>query len=71
LVDNDSHVCCAAGTLLASGSDDTRICLWDLSSSSPVVTQPTGHKANIFCVKFMPGTGGNFMAAGSENFTIY
>ncbi|WIA19127.1 hypothetical protein OEZ85_003775 [Tetradesmus obliquus] len=46
-----------SGSLLASGSDDTRICLWDLASSSPLATHATGHKANIFCVKFMPGTG--------------
>eukprot|EP00882_Tetradesmus_deserticola_P025721 GHRQ01028279.1.p2 GENE.GHRQ01028279.1~~GHRQ01028279.1.p2 ORF type:complete len:135 (+),score=32.75 GHRQ01028279.1:694-1098(+) len=49
-----------SGSLLASGSDDTRICLWDLASSRPLVTHATGHKANIFCVKFMPGTGAKF-----------
>lgn len=46
-----------AGTLLATGSDDLHICLWDLQSSRPIVGHNTGHTANIFCVKFLPTTG--------------
>jgi len=47
----------AAGTLLASGSDDLHIGLWDFHSSKPLLYHSTGHTANIFCVKFMPTTG--------------
>jgi hypothetical protein len=45
--------------LLATGSDDLHICLWDLQSSRPIVGHNTGHTANIFCVKFLPTTGGS------------
>jgi WD40 repeat protein len=46
-----------SGTLLASGSDDTNICLWSQPRNQLLIKFPTGHTANIFCVKFMPGTG--------------
>eukprot|EP00878_Enallax_costatus_P038337 GHUV01043543.1.p1 GENE.GHUV01043543.1~~GHUV01043543.1.p1 ORF type:complete len:183 (+),score=24.75 GHUV01043543.1:726-1274(+) len=44
---------------MASGSDDLRLCLWDLQSSKPVTTIATGHSQNIFCARFMPTTGGS------------
>lgn len=51
------HLPSVAGSLLASGSDDLHISLWDLQSNRPIVGHSTGHTANIFCVKFMPTTG--------------
>ncbi|OAL39207.1 hypothetical protein AYO20_01525 [Fonsecaea nubica] len=52
-----------SGNLLASGSDDTYLNIWDYNA--PDSTQPftlntsvsTGHHANIFSVKFMPHSG--------------
>jgi len=36
------------GTLLLSGSDDFRWCLWDWAKSQPVLTFDSGHKGNSF-----------------------
>eukprot|EP00879_Flechtneria_rotunda_P031703 GHRR01034657.1.p1 GENE.GHRR01034657.1~~GHRR01034657.1.p1 ORF type:complete len:136 (+),score=24.59 GHRR01034657.1:177-584(+) len=72
-----------SGTLMASGSDDTRICLWDLQKSTPVLAHPSGHTANIFCVRFMPATGDNQLVScagdgqvrshdlSTGNYTVY
>ena len=49
-----------SGKLLASGSDDTHLNIWDFNPSTPVrsfslnTSVSTGHRANIFSVKFMP-----------------
>lgn len=45
------------GDVLASGSDDTRICFWDVNSRDLKSTLETGHTQNIFSVKFVPETG--------------
>lgn len=55
---SEHHIFCVAGSLLASGSDDMRVCLWDLQSSKPATVISTGHSQNIFCAKFMPGSSG-------------
>lgn len=39
------------GTMLASGSDDFQVCLWDWAKSSPVLTFDSGHKSNVFQVR--------------------
>jgi hypothetical protein len=44
-----------AGTLLASGSDDTHLCLWNPGTRRLLGNQHTGHTANIFCTVFLPG----------------
>ncbi|ETN43563.1 uncharacterized protein HMPREF1541_02722 [Cyphellophora europaea CBS 101466] len=52
----------SGGTLLASGSDDTNLVLWDYNPTSLAkpftlnTSVSTGHHANIFSVKFMPHT---------------
>ena len=49
------------GTLLASGSDDTCVGVWDVEGPAPRraprALVPTGHAANIFCVKWLLGPG--------------
>ena len=38
------------GTLLASGSDDYQVCLWDWTRNNLVLTFDSGHKSNVFQV---------------------
>jgi WD40 repeat protein len=45
-----------AGDTLLSGSDDTQLGIWDVATHKKSAMQ-TGHSANIFCTRFMPGTG--------------
>eukprot|EP00871_Galdieria_phlegrea_P004301 jgi/Galph1/4872/GphlegSOOS_G3562.1 len=44
------------GTLLISGSDDTKLKIWDTSRRKLVRSWDSGHTANIFCARFMPLT---------------
>ncbi|KAL0831609.1 hypothetical protein ABMA28_002387 [Loxostege sticticalis] len=41
------------GHLLASGSDDTNVVVWDWSRNKPLQTLKTGHKSNVFQSKFL------------------
>ncbi|PIO59041.1 hypothetical protein TELCIR_19508, partial [Teladorsagia circumcincta] len=41
------------GTLLASGSDDRRVKVWNLAGECLTVVE-TGHQANVFAVEFLP-----------------
>eukprot|EP00310_Coccolithus_braarudii_P012396 CAMPEP_0183348976 /NCGR_PEP_ID=MMETSP0164_2-20130417/13305_1 /TAXON_ID=221442 /ORGANISM="Coccolithus pelagicus ssp braarudi, Strain PLY182g" /LENGTH=709 /DNA_ID=CAMNT_0025520643 /DNA_START=5 /DNA_END=2137 /DNA_ORIENTATION=+ len=48
------------GTLLVSGSDDCRICIWSAWNDDHAKLQAaytTGHRRNIFCAKFVPLSG--------------
>lgn len=45
------------GATLLSGSDDTRVCIWDVESRQCRTVVDTGHSANIFCVRYLPNTG--------------
>ena len=38
------------GTMLASGSDDFQVCLWDWSKNNLILTFDSGHKSNVFQV---------------------
>lgn len=46
-----------SGTLLLSGSDDYRVCVWEWASSKPVLQFESGHKSNVFQTKFVPFSG--------------
>lgn len=47
-----------AGELLLSGSDDMRVGIWQLGQDARLQAfLATGHTQNIFCARFMPGTG--------------
>lgn len=60
----EEHVGCvnticwnADGTLLVSGSDDCRICIWRYSGGGSArlrTVADTGHCRNIFCARFVP-----------------
>ncbi|XP_037298100.1 DDB1- and CUL4-associated factor 8 [Manduca sexta] len=41
------------GHLLASGSDDTNVVVWDWARKIPLQTVKTGHKSNVFQSKFL------------------
>ncbi|GAO48236.1 hypothetical protein G7K_2416-t1 [Saitoella complicata NRRL Y-17804] len=62
------------GELLASGSDDTRIVIWDATNNfaQKKVIQ-TGHTQNIFSVKFMPHTGNRTLVscAGDSEVRVF
>lgn len=42
------------GTLLASGSDDSTIILWDVTGRKPIDKPLKGHKGAVECVVFSP-----------------
>uniref|UniRef100_A0A2C9LR36 Uncharacterized protein n=1 Tax=Biomphalaria glabrata TaxID=6526 RepID=A0A2C9LR36_BIOGL len=45
------------GTLLASGSDDLNIVLWNWQRARPSLIYDSGHRSNVFQAKFMPYSG--------------
>ncbi|GJQ11441.1 hypothetical protein GpartN1_g3232.t1 [Galdieria partita] len=47
------------GSLLVSGSDDTKLKIWDVSRKKLLRSWDSGHTANIFCARFMPFTEDN------------
>lgn len=47
----------SAGTLLASGSDDLKINLWNWQTKKPIHTITSGHRANVFQTKFVDACG--------------
>ncbi|KAG6541712.1 hypothetical protein Mapa_016977 [Marchantia paleacea] len=55
----------AKGSLLLSGSDDTKVNIWDYGTRKLVHDIYTGHSANIFCTKFMPETGDDVVVSGA------
>jgi len=49
----------SSGSLLVSGSDDCRICIWhcwDDRSAKLKAAVDTGHRRNIFCARFVPNS---------------
>lgn len=61
----------SSGSLLASGSDDTNIIVWDPSTHKALNTVQTGHRGNIFSVKFFPHTRDKFIASGAADSNVY
>ncbi|KAL4229253.1 DDB1- and CUL4-associated factor 8 [Mactra antiquata] len=60
----DSHEGCVnalhfnrIGTLLASGSDDLNIVIWNWIHNRPAIVYDSGHRSNVFQAKFMPFSG--------------
>ncbi|XP_071533166.1 WD and tetratricopeptide repeats protein 1-like isoform X2 [Panulirus ornatus] len=55
----------AEGSLLLSGSDDYDVVLWDVYRQKRIKTLPTGHRGNIFSVKFLPQSGDRVFISGA------
>jgi len=58
------------GDLLASGSDDFNIILWDIKRKRPHNTLKSGHEGNIFSVKFLPCSTSNLVASAAADATV-
>ncbi|XP_050212612.1 protein ALTERED SEED GERMINATION 2 isoform X2 [Mercurialis annua] len=55
----------STGSLLISGSDDTRMNIWSYSGRKLLHSIETGHSANIFCAKFIPETSDELVVSGA------
>ncbi|XP_057773219.1 LOW QUALITY PROTEIN: protein ALTERED SEED GERMINATION 2 [Salvia miltiorrhiza] len=55
------------GSMLISGSDDTRVNVWSYSSRKLMHSIETGHSANIFCTKFVPETSDELVVSGAAD----
>ncbi|VDO20986.1 unnamed protein product [Haemonchus placei] len=60
------------GTLLASGSDDRRVKIWNLAGDCLTVVE-TGHHANVFAVEFLPAGNDRILisAAGDRQVKMH
>lgn len=59
------------GNLLASGSDDFRVLIWDPYKKRKVLDFLTPHHGNIFSVKFLPSSGDGLMATGAADGQLF
>ncbi|XP_075709560.1 WD and tetratricopeptide repeats protein 1 isoform X2 [Rhinoderma darwinii] len=59
------------GDLLASGSDDQHMMLWDPFRHKKLLSMHTGHTANIFSVKFLPHTGDRILITGAADAKVH
>lgn len=57
--------------LLASGSDDNQIKIWDPFRHRLVTDLLTPHQGNIFSVKFMPKSNGGTIVSGAADSKIF
>ncbi|CAF0923462.1 unnamed protein product [Brachionus calyciflorus] len=60
-----------SGSILASGSDDLKIILWDPFRRKELKRIETKHRGNIFGVKFLPYTGDTLIASAAADRDIY
>ncbi|XP_078538739.1 WD and tetratricopeptide repeats protein 1 isoform X1 [Lissotriton helveticus] len=59
------------GDLLASGSDDQHIIVWDPLLHKKLLSMHTGHTANIFSVQFLPQTGDRILITGAADCKVH
>ncbi|KAF3326482.1 WD and tetratricopeptide repeats protein 1 isoform X2 [Carex littledalei] len=53
------------GSLLISGSDDTKINIWNYTDKKLRHSINTGHSTNIFCTRFVPETSDEVVVSGA------
>uniref|UniRef100_A0A336M5V5 CSON010588 protein n=1 Tax=Culicoides sonorensis TaxID=179676 RepID=A0A336M5V5_CULSO len=59
------------GRILASGSDDCHVLLWDPFRHKKLKDMSTPHRGNIFSVKFIPLTDNSTIVTGAADSRIY
>lgn len=59
------------GNVLASGSDDLKLCLWNPFSKKLLTKLDTKHRGNIFSVKFLPFSNDNILISSAADRVIY
>lgn len=59
-----------AGTILASGSDDLHVILWNPFRHKVISRVRTGHNGNIFSVKFLPHSDDSLIVSGAADHRI-
>ncbi|KAK1263617.1 hypothetical protein QJS04_geneDACA011951 [Acorus gramineus] len=57
----------SSGSLLISGSDDTRINIWSYKGRRLLHSIETGHNNNIFCTKFVPETSDELVVSAAAD----
>lgn len=60
----------SCGSVLASGSDDVSIILWDPFKHKLLTKYKTGHQGNIFSVKFLPESNDSLLVSGAADSKI-
>lgn len=61
-----NHLCWnQTGTLLASGSDDANVIVWNYQTKKRLEVIQTKHRLNVFAVCFVPGTNDHVIASGA------
>lgn len=60
-----------SGRLLASGSDDCKVCVWNLESQRPIIEVNTEHEANIFGVDFLHGQENHLVTGAMDGLVIH
>ncbi|KAK7108463.1 WD and tetratricopeptide repeats protein 1-like [Littorina saxatilis] len=58
------------GSLLASGSDDVQVIIWDPFRHRSLAVVRTGHQGNIFSVKFLPASNDRTIVTGAADCKI-
>lgn len=61
----------SSGRLLASGSDDLHIILWDPFKKRRILEFLTPHHGNIFSVKFLPCSNDGVLASGAADGQLF
>ncbi|CAH1798641.1 unnamed protein product [Owenia fusiformis] len=59
-----------SGSLLASGSDDMQVIVWEPLHHRKLTAIHTGHNGNIFSVKFLPNTNDGLVVTGAADCKI-
>lgn len=59
------------GDILASGSDDTRVILWDWETGKVKLRFHSGHIDNIFQAKFMPFSDNRSIVMSAADGEVY
>ncbi|GAU89004.1 hypothetical protein RvY_01603 [Ramazzottius varieornatus] len=59
-----------SGTMLASGSDDLKICLWDWNSKKLKYAFNSNHRSNVFQSKFIPLSNDSLLVSSARDGTV-